>query len=212
MPILQNKTQILEKIQKIINAYEEGLINSEKMPEDERPKLPSDSEELLRYLTLPMALNYQRNSFKLWENANKLFNDSKRSYLFNPNEVVKRDIETIRKDLLHYKVALQPNKHINTWLRLSESFHELYQGKVSNLLNQKDYNIEKILHEIQVANKKRFPYLSGEKIGNYWLYVLTQYTSLPFTEKGSLSIAPDTHVTQASIKLGIIDKQLPHKK
>ena len=38
-----------------------------------------------------MALNYQRNSYTLWEGANKTANDSTTSFVFNPHEVIKKD-------------------------------------------------------------------------------------------------------------------------
>ena len=55
-----------------------------------------------------------------------------------------------------------------------------------------------------MANKKMFPYLSGAKIMNYWLYVIEQYTDAVFTDREHISVAVDTHVLQASIKLELI--------
>lgn len=39
----------------------------DKMPEDENPALDKSTKENYLYFTLPMALNYQRNSYMLWE-------------------------------------------------------------------------------------------------------------------------------------------------
>lgn len=63
--------------------------------------------------------------------------------------------------------------------------------------------MEKIKEYI-VGNKKKFPYLSGPKILNYWLYVMTQYTAIDLAGREYITVAPDTHVIQASIKLGLI--------
>lgn len=42
------------------------------MPEDSNPNFSSDEIEMrLAYFTLPMALNYQRDSYKLWESVLK---------------------------------------------------------------------------------------------------------------------------------------------
>ena len=68
------------------------------------------------------------------------------------------------------------------------------------------YSVEKIKAYIQ-KNKKEFPYLGGNKICNYWLYVLEQYTDIQFTDREKITIAPDTHVVQASQKLGIISAE-----
>lgn len=37
------------------------------MPEDANPNLEKNSLENYLYFTLPMALNYQRNSYTLWK-------------------------------------------------------------------------------------------------------------------------------------------------
>ena len=57
------------------------------------------------------------------------------------------------------------------------------------------------------AHKKRFPYLSGNKIMNYWLYVMEKYTDMVFVDRWELTVAPDTHIIQASEKLGVISHE-----
>ena len=66
------------------------------------------------------------------------------------------------------------------------------------------YDVNKIRNYIQVEHKKDFPYLSSNKICNYWLYVLYQYTDVKYKNLHDLTIAPDTHVIQSTRKLGII--------
>lgn len=65
-----NKREILEKVDKLISAHKRGDLGGEKMPEDENPGLDKSSKENLMYFTLPMSLNYQRNSYVLWECSN----------------------------------------------------------------------------------------------------------------------------------------------
>lgn len=69
-----------------------------------------------------------------------------------------------------------------------------------------DYSVVGIKAFID-RNKKQFPYLGGTKICNYWLYVLEQYTDAHFTDRENITVAPDTHVLQASIRLGLITEQ-----
>ena len=45
------------------------------MPEDENPGLEKSSTQNYMYFTLPMVLNYQRNSYVLWECANRMYKD-----------------------------------------------------------------------------------------------------------------------------------------
>ena len=56
-------------------------------------------------------------------------------------------------------------------------------------------------------NKRDFPYLGGNKICNYWLYVMEKYTDVSFTDRENITVAPDTHVIQASARLGIISPE-----
>ena len=67
--------------------------------------------------------------------------------------------------------------------------------------------LNKIRNYIQKDNKSKFPYLSGNKICNYWLYVLYQYTEIKFKNIEELTVAPDTHVIKSSHKLGIISDE-----
>ena len=70
-----------------------------------------------------------------------------------------------------------------------------------------NFDVNKIRNYIQVKHKKDFPYLSGNKICNYWLYVLYQYADFEYKNLQDLTIAPDTHVIQATRKLEIINDE-----
>ena len=61
-----------------------------------------------------MALNYQRNSYTLRENALQTYQDSETKNVFEIQASSNMSEEQLRKKLLKYKLALQPNKHIKT--------------------------------------------------------------------------------------------------
>ncbi len=67
--------------------YENGELGGEEMPEDANPHLAKDSLENYLYFTLPMALNYQRNSYTLWESALQTYNDKETRFVFLPKFV-----------------------------------------------------------------------------------------------------------------------------
>jgi len=68
-------------------------------------------------------------------------------------------------------------------------------------------HLDKASKEYIQAHKKEFPYLGGNKICNYWLYVLEQYTDIKFVDRENITVAPDTHVVQASTRLGVISPE-----
>lgn len=83
----------------------------------------------------------------------------------------------------------------------------MFDRDIRRLFKINDYDVNKIRQYIQKENKAKFPYLSGNKICNYWLYVLYQYTDIKFKNIEELTVAPDTHVVKASYRLGIITEQ-----
>lgn len=174
------------------------------MPEDANPGLPKDSALNYMYFTLPMALNYQRNSYTLWKSALQSYMDAATARIYDPRYVASMDEDKLREMLTKYKIALQPVKQCAAWMTLCRTFLRHFEGDIRNLFIMCHWNIPKILEYIQKNHKKEFPYLSGPKISNYWLYVIANYTDAPFSNLDSLSIAPDTHVIQATVRLQMI--------
>lgn len=200
------KEELLRKVERLIKLYKQGKLGGDKMPEDSNPGLNKNSCENLIYFTLPMALNYQRNSYSLWQSALLTWQDESCREVFIPNKVVNMPIELLKEKLLKYKVALQPNKQPLIWMKLCETFYGKFNSDIRGLFQICDNNVIKIKDYI-LKNKKEFPYLSGTKILNYWLYVITQYTDIKLKNRQAITVAPDTHVIQASLKLGVISKE-----
>ena len=204
------KEEILKKVELLLQYYKEGKLGGEIMPEDKNPYLPLDSLENYLYFTLPMALNYQRNSYKLWESALNTYKDEETTFVFNPKECLKKPFSEVQKALTKYKVALQKEKQTEIWLSLCETFVTLFDGDIRKLFVQLGNDVNKIRDFIQKENKKRFPYLSGTKICNYWLYVIWQYTDRKYKNIECLTVAPDTHVCRSTYKLGLITEEEYH--
>lgn len=203
---MNSHSEILSKVNKLLQAYEQGLLGGEKMPEDENPGLDKCSMQNYMYFTLPMALNYQRNSYVLWECANRMYADKEARQVFDSKAACSMPEELLRKYLVEYKVALQPNKQPLIWKKICETIENKLDGDIRNLFAVNGYSVGRIKEYIQ-QNKKDFPYLAGNKICNYWLYVLEQYTDIKFVDRENITVAPDTHVIQASQRLGVISEE-----
>lgn len=200
---------ILENIRTLIWMHQNGRLGGEQMPEDSRPsEIKQNSSENFHFLTLPMALNYQRNSYTLWESAAKAYLDRETRYIFDPRAVKRMSELTLRELLGRHKVALQPTKHTETWRRISYTIVENFDGDIRNLFRVCNNDVLLIRELIQKLQKKDFPYLSGPKIFNYWLHVIEQYTPTRLGNRSEITVAPDTHIIQCSLKLGLVTGEL----
>ena len=199
------KQQIIEKCYQILDAYNHGLFGNTTMPEETPPKFDTPEDRLI-YFTLPMALNYQRNSYQLWKSALKAYNDKTTRQVFNLEAVCLMPEDQLRQFLLKYKLALQPNKHIKTWQTISLTIFNNWKT-ISNMLKTTSFDFLQLKDLIQKQYKRGFPYLSGPKIFNYWSYIIQKYGQINLQNRNYISIAPDTHIIQASAKLGVITFQ-----
>lgn len=202
-----DKKQIIEDCKILLKAYKEWKLGFMKMPEDENPWFNSEEKELqLIYFTLPMSLNYQRNSYTLWESVLKSFNHDQTRALFDIKFSASCEEEELRLLLTKHKIALQPNKHIKTWQTISKTIHENWWS-IEELLIYANYDFLKLKKTLQVEHKKGFPYLSWPKIFNYWSYILWEYCWINLKNREYIEIAPDTHVKQCSIRLWVISSE-----
>ena len=92
----------IDKVYALLEAYKSGRLGGEKMPEDENPVLDRSSKENYLYFTLPMALNYQRNSYTLWEGANKTYRDVDTAEVFDTKAVINMHEQQLREKLVKY--------------------------------------------------------------------------------------------------------------
>ena len=200
--------RFLKNINNLMRMHSEGLLGGETMPEDILIGVVSE-EDLLEVLTLAMALNYQRNSYKLWESVVKAYQDEETRWIFNPSIVVNRDIDVIREALLLHRVGLQPNRHPEIWQRVARGIvHSSAKGNVLGLIESVQFDIHSLKELMQGTRKYDFPYLSGPKIFNYWLYVVESYTEICWNSRELMTIAPDTHILKATVKLGLCSEEV----
>lgn len=204
---MNTKSDILVKCQKLLLAYQKGELGYMKMPEDESPQFSSTEAELrLVYFTLPMALNYQRNSYALWESVKKSYEDTEIQKIFDIAYCANISQEELRSQLLEYKIALQPNKHVQTWHTIAKTIWENWQT-MENMFAFFEYDFLRLQKALQKDYKKGFPYLSGPKIFHYWSHIIQAYGGVQLSNTQFIEIAPDTHIIQCSVKLGVISMQ-----
>ncbi len=184
------RKELLKNCNNLLAAYKAGALGQTHMPEDSNPAFTDDQSEIrLAYFTLPMALNYQRDSYKLWEAALKTWQDADTREVFRIDSVAKMSDEELREKLLKYKLALQPNKHIATWKVIARTVHKEW-GSFSKFIAAADGDFLELKDLVRIKHKKGLPYLSGPKIFNYWSFILGEYAKVPFINKEFIEIAP----------------------
>lgn len=115
---MENKDKILNQVDGLISMYKNDELGGEVMPEDANLHFEKSSLENYLYFTLPMALNYQRNSYTLWKSALKTYNDEETRIVFNPKLCLEKSFEEVQYALTKYKVDLQKQKQTEIWLAL----------------------------------------------------------------------------------------------
>ena len=201
----EEKVILLKKITKLYDLYHTGAIKT-LLEHEVHPNLPKGSRENYLYFTLPPCLNFQRSSPAMWASALRTYEDPDTNYLFYPEQLILFPREKIQADLTKHGLALQKNKHTDIWMTISKTFKDHYDSDPRNLLAVCDWDVTKILAAIQVEKRKLFPYLSGPKMANYWLFILSKFTDAKFRNMHEISIIPDTHVLQCSVQLGLTVK------
>lgn len=200
--------KFIDNVRRLVKMHSDGVLGGEIMPEDALIGVVPN-EELHDVLTLGMALNYQRNSYKLWESVAKAYQDEDCRWIFDPVIVATKSFDQLRSALLQYRVGLQPNKHPEIWQRVAIGILNSSKSKdVLGLIQSADSDIAILKGIMQGTRKADFPYLSGPKIFNYWLYVMESYTGVKWKLRELITIAPDTHILKATVKLGLCSDEV----
>lgn len=147
---------LLEKAEHLMQMHRQGLLGGEVMPEDANPNLDKSSAENYLYFTLPMSLNYQRNSYTLWESAKQTYSDPETRFVFFPKECLDRSFEDIQYALTKYKIALQKQKQTEIWIKLCDTFASRFDGDIRRMFDENDNDIDLIKRYVQLENKKLF--------------------------------------------------------
>lgn len=199
-----SRDELLGRVQILREMHQRGELGGERMPEDSNPGLAADSAENYHYFTLSMSLNYQRNSYTLWQCANTAYLDAETRAIFEPSAVTQMSDAELSLSLLKHRVALQPVRHVRIWRAIATAICRFSDGDIRNLFRESQWSAAKVIDFVQNTHKPYFPYLSGNKICNYWLHVIERYTDAELVDREHINVAPDTHVLRSSIEIGLV--------
>jgi hypothetical protein len=195
-------------VQSLIRAYESGHFGP--AVHETHPELALGSRENYLYFTLAPALNFQRRSEGLWRGADATFRDDKTQFVFFP-ENVRRGRDAYARALARHSLAAFREKHTDIWLTVATTLHETFGNDPRALLAECGYDVVQV-RGLVTASRRKFPYLSGPKLLNYWLYMLDSFTDVQFANRGEITIIPDVHVMAASVRLGLVPESVTSRE
>jgi hypothetical protein len=203
----QAELEVIDACRRLVAAHKAGALSAHQLPEDNAPAFRrNDTESQLVYFTLPMSLNYRRNSDQLWAATRRSYANAATRDIFSIEASAKLSFEALAEKLLKYKMAMQPTRHTKNWHMIAQTVYTNW-GSLAGLLKAVDYDFLKLRKVVQGSLKAGFPYLAGPKLFNYWCYILVTKCGVPLKNREYIDIAVDTHVAQSSVALGVITQE-----
>jgi hypothetical protein len=190
-----------------------GIHGHTEMPEDILPVgIKRGSLEHLFFITLTVAIDYQRDANALWESSRRTFIDNQTRYLYNPEALHKTAMEKIISDMQKYNLSKKPRRDANIWRSVGVSFYKKWNSDPRNFLADCGWNSLKILdrlksdhYEYNFRSLPDYPNLRGPKIGPLWLRMLRDNVGIDNLKNlECVPIPVDIHIARASLAIGVV--------
>lgn len=190
-----------------------GIFGRKDMPEDIFPKgINRGSYDHVLFITLTVAIDYQRDAPSLWESSRNTFEDEKTKYLFNPELICKTPLDKIVDDMRKHNLSKKPQKDAVIWKRIGITFYEKWNADPLNFLKDCNWDSLKILERLKSdssyinnINSLDYPYLRGNKIGPLWLRMLRDNIGIQHLKNmEEVPIPVDVHIARATLNTGVV--------
>lgn len=190
-----------------------GILGNTEMPEDILPKgINRGSLDHLLFITLTVAIDYQRDANALWAVSRKTWEDPKTQYLYNPEALHQTPPRIIAKDMQKYGLSKKQKKDANIWRTLGVTFYKKWNGNPILFLENCGLDSLEIINRLKsdthMYNEKPvpdYPYLRGDKIGPLWLRMLRDNVGIDkLVNLERIPIPVDIHVARATLATGAV--------
>ena len=162
-----------------------------------------DNDLYLNYVTFTSAIDYRKNikANDLWRAAKRWVKEY--PWIFKPKELLNKPLaqiiavfEQIReRDIRSFRI-----QDIGIWLLIADALYE-YGSKTSKLLEYFNFDAWRIYNEFNGPLKKKFPFLSGDKILPMWLKILSEDAGIKLKNMEKLPLPVDKNVAEATYNL-----------
>jgi len=216
---MNNLTKNIDKAKKVAKILHskfnsnEGIFGHNTMPEDVKPdtikwgsEVPGASKyEYLMFITMVVSIDYMRNANRLWESGRMTFDDESTKWLFFPNEVVKHNIEDVKKAMQKHKLSQRPTKDSNIWFKVAESLNKIYEDDPLNIVKEANSDASMIYSKkFDRTYKKNFPSFTGNKIYPLWIRMLKDNLNINLNNLDKVPLPVDVHVARSTFTTGVI--------
>lgn len=201
----------------LIDAFKSGgILGHKEMPEDAPPEgVEKRSLEYIRFITMVVSLDYQRDANALWRHARETYADQGTRYLFDPEEFTEdmlhgAKFNKVKDDMQKYKLSKRPTKDARIWITNAISLKRDWGSDPREIFKRNGWDAVKILECIRDAknpegHKPAFCYLKGEKIGPLWIRMLRDSAGLEeFKNLENVPMPVDIHVARATLACGVV--------
>ncbi len=166
------------------------------------------SERTVRlFLTFVSAMDRARDANSLWKAAAELFRS--RPELFEPAEVVKIPLETLKSLLSESRVSQRHGQDSKAWHVISGSL-AMGNSPIRRVIDSGLGDAEDLLKALRSRDetgRSRFPLLRGPKIGAMWVRIMANPGGAEIERIEKVPVAVDVQVRRAAENLGIANTQ-----
>jgi len=189
-----------------------GILGHKTMPEDEPPAgVVRASLQHLLFITLTVAIDYQRDAPQLWTASRAAYADPVTRYLYEPAALHATPFSKIVADLHATGVSRKPRKDADIWHTVGIAFLKKYGGDPRRLLGACNHHAPTVLARLQNDTHLQrdrpvpdFPFLRGPKIGPLWLRMLRDNVGVALHGMQEIPIPVDVHVARATFTTGVV--------
>jgi hypothetical protein len=186
-----------------------GIFGHTVTPQHRPPQKADTLEHRLRFVTQTVALDYLRDSHRLYDAGRATFDDESTRWLYTPEVVECAKFKDVAAALKKHGLAQRESKDTEIWVQVAQKIVDHFKGSVHELLALGDHNAPTVL---SLARNAGLPSLSGPKVGSLWMRMLND-SCIPLTGLEQIPIPVDRHVMNVSLALGAVtvkglDKEL----
>ncbi len=213
LPIIDNirGKQVAQMLYHRFNTV--GIHGRNDMPEDILPiGIKAGSLEHVLFITLSVAIDYQRDAPTMWESSRQTFEDPETKYLFDPKSLSVTSFVKIVEDMQKYKLSKKMQRDADFWHTIGVSFYNKWDGDPINFLKDCNWDsltiLERLKKDIHIENgeaKPDYPNLRGPKIGPLWLRMLRDNIGIQkIANLDKVPIPVDRHIARATLTTGVV--------